>query len=331
MFFRKKKTPKLVDIVPKVTHTDYVFNNIMGDLGHACDDIGGSSPLMVMAYAYARRTAAAAMYIQGMYDRDTFAYVQSMFVNFQYKTDGSVEFQEAAAAESDDFMQTYSPQINGLLTKGIITIARDYDVSGNHLDDADLFKEVIDTIYQAQMDAASASAFRDSHASSMRVIESALNASTDKPNSVPRLIDFVEKVSSSKFGAFANMCDDIKASSEKFVGRDPLFAAAGYATLLGRCAVFVGGGVTPKIIVDAVDQSNVLMADLEGNQEALSICKKQAVDLASTYVRKLTPEAADVLLEMGLKFERFVDDDKERITPDEVVLRAGRIARDKEI
>ena len=80
MFFRKKKTPKLVDIVPKVTHTDYVYNNIMGDLGHACDDINRSTPLMVMAYAYARRTAAAAMYIQGLYDRDTFAYVQSMFV-----------------------------------------------------------------------------------------------------------------------------------------------------------------------------------------------------------------------------------------------------------
>jgi hypothetical protein len=28
MFFRKKKTPKLVDIVPKVTHTDFVFNNM---------------------------------------------------------------------------------------------------------------------------------------------------------------------------------------------------------------------------------------------------------------------------------------------------------------
>jgi hypothetical protein len=30
---------------------------------------------------------------------------------------------------------------------------------------------------------------------------------------------------------------------------------------------------------------------------------------------------------MGLKFERLVDDDKERLSPDEVVLRARRIAR----
>lgn len=298
MFFQKKRRLKLAEIVPKVTHTDYVFNNIMGDLGHACEDINRSTPLMVMAYAYARRTAAAAMYIQGLYDRDAFAYVQSMFVNFQRNTDGSVEFQEAAAAESDEFMQTYSTQINGLLTNGIIMIARDYDVSGNQLDDADLFREVIDTIYHEQL----------------------------KAYSFPRLVDFVEKVSSSKLGAFANMCDDIKASSEKFLGRDPLFAAAGYATLLGRCAVFVGGGVTPKIIVDAVDLSKELMVDVEGNQEALAICKKQAVDLASTYVLELTPEAADVILEMGLRFERFVNDDKERITPDEVVLRARRIA-----
>jgi hypothetical protein len=34
---------------------------------------------------------------------------------------------------------------------------------------------------------------------------------------------------------------------------------------------------------------------------------------------------------MGLKFERLVDDDKERLSPDEVVLRARRIARDKAI
>ena len=157
-----------------------------------------------------------------------------------------------------------------------------------------------------------------------------LFSSADTPNNLPRLIDFVEKVSSSKLGAFASMCDDIKASSHKFVGREPLFAAAGYATILGRCAVFVGGGVSPKIIVDAVDQTKVLMADVEGNQEALDICKSQAFALASTYVHKLTPEAADLIIEMGLKFERLVDDDKERLSPDEVVLRFRRIARDND-
>jgi hypothetical protein len=154
-------------------------------------------------------------------------------------------------------------------------------------------------------------------------------SSADKPNGPPRLIDFVEKVSSSKLGAFANMCDDLKASSHKFAGREPLFAAAAYATILGRCGVFVGGGVNPKIIVDAVEQTKVLMAEVKGNQEALDICKSQAVALASTYVQKLSPEAADVIIEMGLEFERLVDDDNERLSPDEVVLRAKRIARDK--
>lgn len=63
----------------------------------------------------------------------------------------------------------------------------------------------------------------------------------------------------------------------------------------------------------------------------LDSCKSQAVALASTYVHKLTPEAAGVIIEMGLKFERLVDDDKERLSPEEVVLRARRIARDKAI
>ena len=74
-----------------------------------------------------------------------------------------------------------------------------------------------------------------------------------------------------------------------------------------------------------------MIADVQGNPEAVDICKSQAVALASTYVHKLTPEAADVIIEMGLKFERLVDDDKERLSPDEVVLRARRIARDKAI
>lgn len=63
----------------------------------------------------------------------------------------------------------------------------------------------------------------------------------------------------------------------------------------------------------------------------LDSCKSQAVALASTYVHKLSPEAADVIIEISLNFERLVDDDKERLSPEEAVLRARRIARDEAI
>lgn len=143
-----------------------------------------------------------------------------------------------------------------------------------------------------------------------------------------RLIDVVEKTSSVELGAFARMCDDIKASGPKFVGDDLLWAASGYAYLLGACAVFVGGGVHPRLIADAVEMSNTLMGNAKQHPGVLALCKEQTVALAMTYVLRFTAEAADVILDRGLAFEPFVSQGEGRIAPEEVVLRARRIARD---
>lgn len=322
--------PRLIDVLNRNNKTELgPFEDLNRDLANYIEkNFETCDPLIKMAYGYARRVAMTGLYFQGVVGQNVVAHVQDIFVGLQTMTGQTIEFQREAANQATEVLKSYVPRLTREHEKALLHYAREETTAVSLADEHGYMD--IDELYDDPVSIDKCLDLID-HVANVDPLAKHLFSSTDKPNSVPRLIDFVEKTSSSKLGAFANMCDDIKASSHKFVGRDPLFAAAGYATLLGRCAVFVGGGVNPKIIVDALDQTAVLMADLEGNQEALSICKKQAVDLASTYVRKLTPEAADVILEVGLKFERLVDDEKERLSPDEVVLRARRISRDRNI
>jgi hypothetical protein len=322
--------PRLIDVLNKNNKTELgPFEDLNRDLANYIEkNFESCDPMIKMAYGYARRVAMTGLYFQGIVGQNVVAHVQDMFVSLQTMTGQTIEFQREAANQATEVLKSYVPRLTREHERALLYYAREETTAISLATECGYMD-----IDELDDDPVSIDKCLDliNHVVDVAPLAKHLFSSTDKPNSVPRLVDFVEKVSTSKFGAFGNMCDDIKASSPKFVGRDPLFAAGGYANLLGRCAVFVGGGVNPKIIVDAVDLSNVLMADVEGNHEALSICKKQAVDLASTYVRKLTPEAADVILEMGLKFERLVDDEKERLSPDEVVLRARRISRDKNI
>lgn len=326
----QEKKPRLIEVLNKNNRTDLgPFEDLNRDLAYYIEqNFETCDPMIKMAYGYARRVAMAGLYFQGIVAQNVVNHVQDIFVGLQKLTGQTIDFQREAAGQATEVLQAYVPRLTREHERALLHYAREgttaVALANDHgymdidelEDDPVSIDKSLDLIdYVADDDSCAGQLF----------------SSENKPNGLPRLIDFVEKVSSSKLGSFASMCDDIKVSSHKFVGREPLFAAAGYATILGRCAVFVGGGVSPKIIADAVDQTKVLIADVEGNQEAVNICKSQAVALASTYVYKLTSEAADVIIEMGLKFERFVNDDKERLSPDEVVLRARRIASKKAI
>jgi hypothetical protein len=325
-----QRKPRLIELLSKNNKTKLgQFEDLNRDLANYVEkNFETCDPTIKMAYGYARRVAMTGLYFQGVVGQNVVNHVQDIFVGLQKMTGQTIEFQREAANQATEVLKSYVPRLTREHERALLHYAREGTTAVALADDHGYMD-----IDELEDDPVSIDKCLDLIDYVIDVDSSAghLFSSADKPNGPPRLIDFVEKVSSSKLGAFANMCDDIKASSHKFVGREPLFAAAGYATILGRCAVFVGGGVNPKIIVDAVDQTKVLMADVEGNEEAIGICKSQAVALASTYVHKLTPEAADVIIEMGLKFERLVDDEKERLSPDEVVLRARRIARDKDV
>lgn len=152
MFFKKKQTaePKLIDVVTKTMDTGFVFWNISDDLGHSAKTIMESTPRVVMAYGYARRAAAAALYLQGLFNKDAYNHAESMFKALQQKTGHTVEFQEDAGADAMDFMQSYHYLINGLIVKKMIQIAREYDLPNHRMSDAELFERVTETYYAEQ-------------------------------------------------------------------------------------------------------------------------------------------------------------------------------------
>lgn len=115
---------RLIDYVPK-TH-----KNAFGFFAEASDDLGDLKipevpPMVQMAYAYARRTAAAGLYYQNIFTHDQFMYVHSIFQAYQFNTGHTVEFQEEANDQALEFLQSYdsrlTKQVTALLVAGALT------------------------------------------------------------------------------------------------------------------------------------------------------------------------------------------------------------------
>lgn len=152
MFFKKaKKKEQLQERVEKVFDTGYVFANINNDLGAAVEDGADDwPPLLLMAYAYARRASVAALYIQGVVDEDLYDHVRSFFKNMQYQTGHTVAFQKEAFSIAVTFMQGYNPSITSLLSKKLVQIAEQYEIQDIELNDEELFYSVIETMREEQ-------------------------------------------------------------------------------------------------------------------------------------------------------------------------------------
>lgn len=154
MFFKKKSqgpSQKLSELVLRNHRTGYVFVDINNDLGDAAEVIMANTPLMKMTYGYARRTAALAMYAQGLIEKSVLDHVQMIFKSLQLGTEQSKEFQERAFDESITFMQTYHWQINKLNIIGIRKLAEEYEQPKNErIPDEELIAAAIDAIHHDQ-------------------------------------------------------------------------------------------------------------------------------------------------------------------------------------
>jgi hypothetical protein len=154
MFFKRKKHHKkkvLCDFVEKTNDTGYVFININNDLGDAVENGADDwPPLILMVYGYARRTAVAALYIQGLVEKDLYEHVKATFKGLQIKTGHTVEFQEEAFAESVKFMSEYNQVITSFSVKKMSQIAEEYEIPTGTLSDSELFENIIDTAYFEQ-------------------------------------------------------------------------------------------------------------------------------------------------------------------------------------
>jgi len=99
-----------------------------------------------MSYAYARRAAAAALYLQGGFNINDFGHVTTTFKSIQSLTSGDFDFQEACAMHSIEFVQSYSPGLSGLFIKRMVLIADSCDIPSGELTDDELIKTVFQTM-----------------------------------------------------------------------------------------------------------------------------------------------------------------------------------------
>ncbi len=107
---------RLIDVVQKRNNLDDgVFANINNDLN---ESITRDNDVMIrMAYGYARRTAAAGLFLQGVFSRENYMQASNIFKSLQLQTGQSVEFQEEAASQSNELLLSYSQR----LTKNMIS------------------------------------------------------------------------------------------------------------------------------------------------------------------------------------------------------------------
>ena len=108
---------RLKDFIKKENiATDASFINIYRDLGEQVPLSG--NPALLMAHAYALRTAAAGLFLQGIFDREAYDEASNMFKDMQLHTDQTVKFQEAAANEACELLASYDAR----LTKETVTV-----------------------------------------------------------------------------------------------------------------------------------------------------------------------------------------------------------------
>lgn len=110
---------QLKDTVLRKSHTGYLFADINNDLGEWSKSVLTEPLLAQMAYAYARRIAVLGLYAQGLVDRDVVDHVSAIFKAQQVRTGQTVEFQEAAFAESNLLIISYHPMATGLFSKSL--------------------------------------------------------------------------------------------------------------------------------------------------------------------------------------------------------------------
>jgi hypothetical protein len=123
----KESEKRLLDCVEKVdviqNPNSGVFANMMNDLGTYIDRVGpDEDKLRMMAYAYARRNAAAGLCAQGAWGQQEMDYQQNMFVSLQQTTGHTVEFQKQAAHQAFELMQSYDQRLSRALMSYIVTL-----------------------------------------------------------------------------------------------------------------------------------------------------------------------------------------------------------------
>ena len=150
---KKKKKGTLKEIIEKKSSVSQgVFGNINNDLNEGLHNGGYSienihdydDKLILMSYAYARRTVAAGLVLQGTFSIQDFQQAQKIFQIIQVETIHTKEFQELASALGHDYILSYDKQLTIDILYAILV-----PVLENHSDDIKTAKNLgIEYTYQ---------------------------------------------------------------------------------------------------------------------------------------------------------------------------------------
>ncbi len=126
-FFVKKR---LIDVVVKQS------TNPMGTTARILDDLalyssnvessGGvfnEDKLRLMAYGYARRTCAAALFVDGFYNKTAYLVHYEMWGKIQDITDNAPEFQDKVLNQAVELIQSYKKDLTKELLINIVQAA----------------------------------------------------------------------------------------------------------------------------------------------------------------------------------------------------------------
>jgi len=127
MNFNKNK--RLVYVVEKkYNQPEGILAEINNDLGvfmtnNLINSVDYEDKLLVMAYGYARRLAAAGLFLQGVFNREGYNQAKKVFQSLQVKTGHTVKFQEDAFAQALEYIQSYDNRVTREFASLIIGIA----------------------------------------------------------------------------------------------------------------------------------------------------------------------------------------------------------------
>lgn len=115
---------KFVDILQKINNTrDGTFGNINNDLNDfSLTSEFENNILMKMAYAYARRSVAAGLFLQGVFSRQDYQRASTIFKILQRETGQSVEFQKEASNQASELLFSYSSRLDNTMISKIVTV-----------------------------------------------------------------------------------------------------------------------------------------------------------------------------------------------------------------
>jgi len=125
---------KLVNVVEKkYNQPEGILANINNDLNaffteSLLNSEDYEDKLLVMAYGYARRFAAAGLFLQGVFNKEAYNQAKLVFQGLQVKTGHTMKFQEDAFSQALEYIKSYDSRINRKFASLIVMAAENEEV-----------------------------------------------------------------------------------------------------------------------------------------------------------------------------------------------------------